>query len=467
KTCAEIGFVAQNPDSQIVTDKVWRELAFGLENIGEKNDVIMRKIGEMASYFGIEQLFHSSTAELSGGQKQLLNLASVMVMNPKVLLLDEPTAQLDPIASANFIATLQRVNRELGITIVIAEHHLEQLFSIADKVVIMQNGKVVAVDTPRAIASQLRERQGQSDTQIDSLNAIGLPTCARVFTALYGEGDCPLTLQEGRVFLKKNFKNEIKSLQDKKVEIHCDCKQNCVELNSDDGGKVAELNKAVKKSKTVELNGGDSDKVAELNKVASERHAALEIKNCWFRYEKSAPDILRGLSLTLCQGEIFCLVGGNGVGKSTLLKVASGQVKSYQGKIKVFGKAIDSYKGGSLYRHGIAYLPQNVQEVFLKDNVAADFAEMVKTLDYANGAQYIKICLDALEVADLACRNPFDLSGGQQQKVALAKILLLQPKIILLDEPTKGIDAAAKLQLAQGVRKLASLNIAIVIVSHD
>lgn len=141
----EIGYVLQNPDNQIVTDKVWHELAFGLENLGIPTQVIRRRVGEMASYFGIQDWFRRNTDELSGGQKQLLNLAAVMVMQPKILILDEPTSQLDPIAAADFIATLQKLNRELGLTILLVEHRLEEVFPIADKVLFMLAVKFIWV----------------------------------------------------------------------------------------------------------------------------------------------------------------------------------------------------------------------------------------------------------------------------------------------------------------------------------
>ena len=195
----EIGFVRQDPESQIITDKVWHELAVGLENMGVPTEVIRRRVGEMASFFGIEGWFRQRTDELSGGQKQLLNLASVMVMQPKLLILDEPTGQLDPIAAADFITTLQKLNRELGLTILLAEHRLEEVFPIADRALVLENGRVLLDDAPRMIGTRLSEF-GRDHPMLRAL-----PSAVRVWRGI-GSGDpCPLTVREGRDFLERNF----------------------------------------------------------------------------------------------------------------------------------------------------------------------------------------------------------------------------------------------------------------------
>lgn len=158
--CTGIGFVQQRPESQIVTDKVWHELAFGLESLGLPAEAIRRRVCETAAYFGIEAWFRQNTAELSGGQKQLLNLAGVTVMQPKLLLLDEPTAQLDPIAAADFITTLHKLNRELGITVLLVEHRLEEVLPIADRVILMEDGAIGFDGSPRRFADSL-SRNGE------------------------------------------------------------------------------------------------------------------------------------------------------------------------------------------------------------------------------------------------------------------------------------------------------------------
>ena len=408
-----IGFVMQDPDAQIVTDKVWHELAFGLENMGIQTEVIRRRVGEMASYFGIAEWFRKKTDELSGGQKQLLNLASVMVMQPKILILDEPTSQLDPIAASDFISTLQKLNREFGLTILLAEHRLEDVFPIADKVLLMDSGKALIYDSPRNIGKKL------SGIQKDHPMLLGLPSAVRIFDALNIADECPLTVKEGKDFLERHFSAAPK-----------------YELKSG-------------------YNEGED--------------AAVELKNVWFRYEKDLPDILRGTSLRIQSGEFYCILGGNGTGKTTALNVIAGLNKAYRGKVLIGGKSIRSYKGNSLYRENLALLPQNPQTVFIKDNVLDDLLEILEALEIPKSARAEKAEKAAAKIGitHLLNRHPYDLSGGEQQKCALAKILLSNPKILLLDEPTKGLDAYSKHVLKSILQELKNDGITILTVTHD
>ena len=414
KTSAcDIGYVLQNPENQVVTDKVWHELAFGLENMGLPTAVIRRRVGEMACYFGIEDWFRSDTSQLSGGQKQLLNLASIMVMQPKVLILDEPTSQLDPIAAADFIATLQRLNRELGLTIILVEHRLEDVFPIADKVLILENGSVLIYDDPHNIAPQLKAL----DAKHPMLNA--LPSAARIFGGLGVKSICPLTVKDGRYFLSEHFYSKFQYL-----EKNIDCR---------------------------------SDKTV------------VELDNVWFRYEKETPDVLRGVSLKVFEGEVYCILGGNGAGKTTTLNVLSGISKAYRGHIELNGKKIKDYKRGELYRYNIAYLPQNTQIVFLKETVLEDFQEACLAMEYDKDetSNWItEICMK-LDINHLVNKHPYDLSGGEQQKCAIAKLLMLRPRIVLLDEPTKGLDAFSKQGLSKIIKDMKSAGITIIMVTHD
>lgn len=413
KSASEIGYVLQNPDSQIVTDKVWHELAFVLENLGMPTEVIRRRVGEMASYFGIQDWFRKRTDELSGGQKQLLNLASVMVMQPKILILDEPTSRLDPIAATDFISTLQKLNRELGLTVIIAEHRLEEVFPIADKAVVIDSGKIIASGAPREIGDKLSEINKEHPM------FFGLPSAVRIYNALGIKDSCPLTVREGRAFLEKHFSPE-------------------TELEM-----------------TTEYEHNET--------------AAVEMKNVWFRYEKDLPDILRGTSLKVYSGEIYCILGGNGAGKTTALNVISGLDKAYRGKIIINGKQIKDYKGNSLYRKLLALLPQEPQTVFIKDSVREDLADMLEILEIpkAERGKRIDEISQKLGITELLDKHPYDLSGGEQQKCAIAKILMSEPKILLLDEPTKGLDAFSKLNLKKLLRGLKQEGMTIIMVTHD
>ena len=410
---AEIGYVLQNPDNQIVTDKVWHELAFGLENIGVPTEVIRRRVGEMASYFGIQEWFRKKTDELSGGQKQLLNLASVMVMQPKILILDEPTSQLDPIAASDFISTLKKLNRELGLTVILVEHRLEEVFPTADRVVLMDGGRVLLYDSPENIGKRLGEMQNSHPM------LLGLPSAVRIFNALRIDDVCPLTVREGRDFLERHF-------------------------TADDGVTVA---------------GGynHSDETA------------IELKKVWFRYERDLPDVLRGTSLTVYGGEFYCILGGNGTGKTTTLNVISGLNKAYRGKVIINGKPIKEYRGNSLYRNNLALLPQNPQTVFIKETVREDYSEILETLGISKDerTEMIEAVTARVGISHLLEKHPYDLSGGEQQKCALAKMLLLKPKILLLDEPTKGLDAYSKHTLKNILADLKRDGMTILAVTHD
>ena len=409
----DIGFVMQNPEHQLVTDKVWHELAFGLENLGVPTATIRRRVGEMASFFGIQTWFRQKTAELSGGQKQLLNLAAIMVMQPRLLILDEPTSQLDPIAAAEFIATLHKINKELGLTILLVEHRLEEVFPIADKVAVMEAGKVLLYDTPRAVGAAL----GQQAKNHPMLR--GLPSATRIFNGLATGGDCPLTVREGRNYLDAYF------AQTMRQPLHAPYVPNA--------------------------------------------EKALEVKDIWFRYEQDHPDVVRGVSFDVRRSETFTILGGNGTGKTTTLAVVSGQRRAYSGKVLIEGKSVKKYKGPELYRHNLAYLPQNPQTVFLKSTVAEDFSEICKSMAYdkADAAALVENLSHRLGIAHLLHKHPYDLSGGEQQKAALCKILLLKPKILLLDEPTKGIDASAKHTLGGILRELKAEGLTILMVTHD
>ena len=410
RSAAEIGFVRQDPDEQLVTDKVWHELAFGPESLGMKTADIRRRVGEMASYFGIQSWYHNDTDRLSGGQKQLLNLAAVMVMQPKLLLLDEPTSQLDPIAAADFIATLQKLNRELGLTILLSEHRLEEVFPVADRVIVMERGKPCLSGTPRELCAVLR----------DHPLALGLPSASRIWAGLdTADEPCPLTVREGRELLERRF--------------------------ADRAGALVPV------------------------RPRPQTPPVLEAEGLYFRYEKDSPDVLRELSLSVRGGEIFALLGGNGAGKTTLLHLLAGLEKPYRGTIRVLGKKMKDYKNGALYRGCLSLLPQSPRTVFLKDTVREDCRALLEAhgVKPAEQAEKIDALAARLDIAALLDRHPYDLSGGEQQKCALGKLLLTDPRLLLLDEPTKGLDAQYKERLRALLRALRAEGRTILLVTHD
>ncbi len=408
-----IGFVMQTCDNQIVTDKVWHELSFGLECLGYKQTEIRTRVSEMASFFGIQNWFHQKTTDLSGGQKQLLNLAAVMVMQPSVLILDEPTSQLDPIAAQEFLSTLQKINRELGTTIIITEHRLEDTFPIADRVIVMDKGTIIANNTPSQVAETLK--------QINHPMYKALPTPMRVYGGVENGDACPLTVREGKMWLEEFSKENT---------------------------LIPELIPTGK-------NADDWDTVA------------VEIKDAWFRYEKNSPDVIKGLNMKVRKGEIFAMLGGNGTGKTTIISIVSGLKKPYRGEVYIGGEKISKVQ--NLYDGLIGVLPQNPQSVFVKNTVWLDLMEMLLDREWTEEEKIKKVQNIARLccIHDLLSSHPYDLSGGEQQRAALAKVLLMEPLILLLDEPTKGMDASFKEEFADILLELKKEGVTVIMVSHD
>lgn len=417
KQSAEIGYVLQSPDNQIVTDKVWHELAFGVENLGYDQQTIRLRVAEMASFFGIQNWFSKNVEELSGGQKQLLNLASVMAMQPKVLVLDEPTSQLDPIAASEFLSTIRKINLDLGITVIIIEHRLEEVFPMADKVLVLEDGKQTFFDTPRMVGKELADHD----------LFLAMPSPVQIYNKTGQEGVCPLTVCEGRNWLEEHYKRqeEIKE----------------------------EVKYPVKKRKNL-----------------SKKEAVISVKEVWFRYEKEGKDIVRDLSLQVKKGELFCILGGNGTGKSTTLSLLSGIHRPYRGKIFLQGRDIRKIPEKELFHHFLGVLPQNPQSLFVGNTVEEDLWEMVNELSPLKRKEHkekIEQVVEDTEIGHLLHMHPYDLSGGEQQRAALAKVLLLEPEILLLDEPTKGLDGFYKSKLAGIFKRLQEKGITILMVSHD
>lgn len=396
---ARIGFVMQSPENQTVTDKVWHELAFGLESLGFDNETIRRRCAEMAAFFGIENWYYKDVCDLSGGQKQLLCLASIMTMQPDVLILDEPTSQLDPIAASEFLGTLYKINSEFGTTIILSEHRLEEALSYASECAVMDQGTILCYGTVEEVGKILKEQKSPMFS--------AMPCAMRIWSTVDTEYPCPVTINDGREFLQNyTLENKIHPLVIESEERIC----------------------------------GD---------------VTISAKEVWFRYEKNSPDVIKGLDLSISSGEIFCILGGNGSGKTTTIKLLSSILKPYRGEIRVHGT--------------IGMLPQNPQTVFVKKTVYEDLADLLKAKKFTQKLidHEIEQVANLCHITELLNRHPFDLSGGEQQRAALAKILLLSPDILLLDEPTKGLDMPFKDTLAEILLKLKNSGVTIIMVTHD
>lgn len=398
ESAEKIGFVMQSPDSQTVCDKVSAELAFGLESFGVKSGEIQSRVGEMAAFFGIEPLYDRDISTLSGGQKQLVALCSVMATDPDILLLDEPTAQLDPVAARELLGILDRLNKEMGVTIIIAEHDPEELFDSCDKILYLAKGKTEFFGTPALTAKYFVE---------NALDGF-LPETAKAFARLCD--DLPLNVRQGRAKLEK-------------------------------------------------LGVTDIPKQA-VNDTERAEPYALQCKDLWQRYEKNSPDILKGCDLGIRKGECYGLLGSNGGGKSTLLRVICGLCKPYMGTVSLFGKKQKAYKNGSLFHEMLAFLPQEPVTMFVKESVREDLLQSGDKVTVENVSQ-------RMGIEHLLDRHPWDLSGGEIQKCAFGKILLADPKIIVLDECTKGMDSFAKKALGDVLASLKAEGRTILLVTHD
>lgn len=456
----EIGYVLQNPENQIVTDKVWHELAFGLESLGCDTPTIRLRVAEMASYFGIHRWFYRNVSELSGGQKQLLNLAAIMAMHPKLLILDEPTSQLDPIAASDFLETVKKINRDIGTTVILTEHRLQDVIPWADQVFVMDEGALIASGKPGEIGEILKQKQHGM--------FLSMPVPMQIYADVENTLPCPLTVREGRGWITQLM--ESAGYQAGAFETECksaDAKMNTVT----DKEKAKDTITQNKKQEIAEQKTKKIDRDYSKDQIKE-----IEVKDVWFRYEKDGADVVRDLSMTVYQGEFFALVGGNGTGKSTTLSLLSRVRSPYRGKILLHGKDIRRYSENELYRGYLGVLPQNPQSMFIKKTVREDLYSMIggkkekKSREYdanMSKAEAIEGIVSLTRLEGLLDRHPYDLSGGEQQRLALAKVLLLRPRVLLLDEPTKGLDAEYKVQLGEILKKLQQHGITIFMISHD
>lgn len=452
---SDIGFVMQDVNAQLVTDEVWHELAFGLESLGCSNSMIKRRVAEMTSFFGLSGIFHKKVRELSGGQKQMVNLASVMAMNPKLLILDEPTSQLDPIAAEEFVACLTRINRELGTTIIMTEHRLEEVLPVCTKVMAMEDGQVTAFGPLRECMAELctdgrymgfmtaatrvyagvskdkKKYHADMTHNKDEIHANESVAVDNIYSL-------PVSVGEGRSYLAELLKNTTLTGGNSHESELCD--------------------KTIEEEKTF-INIG-KNKMTVDEKIVSDKHVStgndiLICKSLCYAYDKAGDDIVNKLTLSVREGEILSISGGNGSGKTTFLKLIAGIMEPDNGRIRVAAG------------RRTALLPQNPTDLFTRNTVRDELVctqdSVENEISYEAVADVVRTCM----MEDLLLRHPYDLSGGEQQRLALAKLMLIDPDIFLLDEPTKGIDPEFKLEYGDILKQLKTRGKTIIIVSHD
>lgn len=413
KRIEDIGYVFQNPDNQIVMDQVMQEIVFGMENLGYSTLEMRKRVAELVHFFGLEDLLYEKPSELSGGQKQLINLLSVLLLKPKVLLLDEPTSQLDPVARAELLSMLSRLNEEMGITIILVEHRLEQVFERADRILLMEEGQIKYDGNSQELIEEVYENKDQNFIPfIPSITRLYLETSR---TSSFKK--LPLTVKDTRSWLS-GLSHEVQ------------------------------------------------EETVYLEQEEDSKRALLEAKNIFFQYERKSNLVLKNFSLRVEEGEFFALVGGNGSGKTTALKLCLGVVEAQRGRVQLFGERIRKKNRQDLYKN-VAYLPQNPQSYFSYDSVGAEMEAVVRENRLADGEERIEQLLATFGIEHLRDRHPYDCSGGEMQKVALAAMLLKQPKLLIVDEPTKGFDNVSKKEFAKLLNQLHQEGLTIVMVTHD
>ena len=465
-SACDIGYLFQNPDSQIVTDTVIQEIAFPLENIGLPTEEIRNRISEIVAFFGINDILHKNVNELSGGQKQLVNLCSLLVLRPQVLLLDEPMSQLDPIASYEFLSIVRRLNEEFSITVIMSEHKADSIFPFIDKAVFLKEGKIEFVDNAHNICSEVID---------DEIFENYLPAVTKIYNSLSVKYpsliklNTPLSIREGRRCLNTIHDDLIKISNDDVDSIN---------LNHDN------LHITNKKYHSQEKSG-ILDKIS----LGGNKNALISMNGIYFAYEKGKL-ILKNVDFELEKGDFVSLIGGNGVGKSTFLQLLVGILKPIKGKVK--------------YKKGIklAYVHQNPMIHFSKDNVKEEFLESIlesnllnnnsvgfnkETYDdllkmtneeftesyLLNGLEFdsiefkFKELIEFFDICDLIDKHPYDCSGGEQQKIVIVKALLQNADVLVLDEPTKGLDPISSKNLANILNSLRDNGITIIMTSHD
>ncbi len=447
---AKIGLIMQKPENQIVTDTVRHELAFGLESLGFHPALIARRVAETVSYFGIEEVYNKKTSELSGGEKQLVSIAAIMALQPELLLLDEPASQLDPIAARNLYDILLRLNSELGITIILSEHRIDDVFSLAHRVAVMSDGKLVCVNTPQYTATYMA---ASGEDRIREMLPIPSKIYVDISTLLPDAKNLNLISRDdlGALINIPVTVREVKPWFETLAQEH-------LHIPNSSGADTTRQNI----NKTEDYKDSESENKDKLAVVAD---------SLCFRFSKNSEDVINNLSVTIKKGEILSIVGGNGAGKTTLLRLISGIIKPYSGKIKFVENGLKT-----------AYLPQNPQSMFAFDTVLDDLLQTEGAL--SAGKQFLfstgilnevdrKISpnlqniINRLGIEMILNKHPFDLSFGELQRAALGMLLIKMPDILLLDEPTKGIDTLTKRRMAELLKSLCNDGLSVVAVTHD
>lgn len=415
---SKIGLVFQNPEDQVVMSRVEDELAFGLENIGMDQLTMQRRLLEVSDALGLNELLEASTATLSGGQLQKTAMASILVMQPHILLMDEPTSQLDPFAGEDILSLAKRLNEDNGMTIILAEQRLERCIHLADRVIYMENGKIVlnTVNIQEAL-NYLAQHDCPAIHPLGKVFSNTKTPCAEI----------PLTVKSGRRLLRTlGIKN-----QENKEQVPSGQKQGFFK----------------KKTPTNE-----------------ETPSVLSVDNIHFAYPEG-PKRLNGVSFQLKPASFTVLMGENGAGKSTLFKLIVGLLKPTSGKVS-WDSSLNNGVLKTTETGRIGYLSQCPNDYLFSETVAAEI-QFTLTQKGLVMDEHVKALLSHLGLEPFLQRHPRDLSAGERQKVALASVMASSPDLLLLDEPTRGLDYHAKESLGKYLLKLTEEGLTVLMITHD
>jgi energy-coupling factor transporter ATP-binding protein EcfA2 len=404
----KVGMVFQDPENQLVTTDVEREIAFGLENLGYPKNLIARRIEEALDTAGIANLRFARNQELSGGEKQKVAIASVLALHPEILVLDEPTSELDPQSAEEVLRLLERLNDELGLTVILIEQRLDRVAHLVDRMLVMGNGEIIADGTPKEVMGGNIEGLG-----------IGLPPVIRLMRQLQGKelslNGLPLTVKDARLQLQKVLKN-------------------------------------VKQASFADA-GASSKPVLNADKL-------------WFSYGERA--VLRNINLDIERGGFIGIMGRNASGKTTLVKQFNGLLKPTRGRVRLEGVDTSKSTAADLSRR-VGYVFQNPNDHLFADSVEDEIAFSLRNrgAEEAEIARAVEKMLNEFELGPYRKSYPRNLSGGEKQRVALASVLVGQPEIIVLDEPTRGMDYLLKKKLINYLDDYRRRGNTVIMVSHD
>lgn len=464
QAAATVGLVMQDPDSQLVADTVEHELAFGMENFGLPRGVMRRRLAEIAGFFGLEPLLNRPVDELSGGQKQMVNLASVLLLQPRLLLLDEPLAQLDPIAARDLLGMIRRLNEEWGITVLLCEHRVDELLPMADRVIRLEGGKVSFDGEPGEFV-RAAWRSGDPEW-------LGFVPKATLWALRAGGeaavADPPLTVKATRQRLAAGgFGRAVRfdaQTELRRPEDPADPAAASERVpNAGDGHPQAGAD-AHLQAGAHRRDGAARSEARSRNERTGE--PLLEVRDLFFAYSRGQTPVLRGVDWTLCRGDFTALFGANGSGKSTLLQLLAGLREPQRGRVDLEGRPLRRLTVRERTAR-IGYLAQNPLLHFAHETLRDDLVHAAAFAGAVNPEEEAERLARRFGLTALLERHPHDLSGGERQLAALAVAVAGRPAALLLDEPTKGLDPFARARLAEELRRMHREGLTLLMATHD